>query len=117
MTFLLFSPTLASAEQLALDGVWGNETGCKYAREGMGEDDSFITLKADGLESYGTGCEWVKVFAGKSGAQVAIGLCGYEGESGLGSETFVIARDMGDPAQINIYANSGEVWGEVRKCR
>ena len=101
---------------LKLDGVWGNEAGCKYAKEGTSEDDSFVVLKPDALESYGTGCEWVQVFTGKSGSQVAIGLCGYEGEGGLGSETFVVSPDMGDPAKLNIYTGPGEVWAEVRKC-
>ncbi len=104
------------AQSLTLDGVWGNEAGCKFAKEGMSEDDSFVVLKADGLGSYGTGCEWVQVFAGKGGEQVAIGLCSYEGEDGLGSETFVIAKDTADPTQIKIYADNGEAWGAVRKC-
>lgn len=106
----------AFAQSLTLEGTWGNEAGCKFVKEGQSEDDSYLALKSDGVESYGTGCEWVQVLPGKSGAQVAIGLCGYEGEGGLGSETFVIARDMADPTLIKIYTNHGEVWGEVRKC-
>lgn len=117
IALLLAGTTAPKAEAvLKLDGVWGNEAGCKYAKEGTSEDDSFVVLKSDALESYGTGCEWVQVFTGKSGAQVAIGLCGYEGEGGLGSETFVVSPDMADPTKLNIYAGPGEVWAEVRKC-
>lgn len=105
----------AGAAELKLDGTWGNEAGCKFAVTQDNSDDSYVLLKADGVQTYGTLCDWVQVFPGK-GAQVAIGLCGYEGEGGLGSETFVIAPDMADPAKLNIYANNGEVWAEVRKC-
>lgn len=107
----------ASAQGLTLDGVWGNVAGCKFAKDGQSEDDSFVVLKSDGLQSYGTGCEWVQVFKGKNAEQVAVGLCGYEGEDGLGSETFVIAADRADAALMKIYAGHGELWGEVRKCQ
>lgn len=113
---LLLIADAAAADPLKLDGVWGNEAGCKFAKAGQSEDDSFVVLKSDGLQSYGTGCEWLQVLTAKNGTQVATGLCGYEGEDGLGSETFVIAPDMADPTLIKIYANNGEVWGEVRKC-
>jgi hypothetical protein len=107
----------ADAATLDLDGVWGNEAGCKYVKEGQSEDDSYVVLKADGVQSYGTGCDWVQVLPNKDGAQLAIGICGYEGEGGLGSETFVIAPDMGDPTLTKIYTGSGDTWAEVRKCQ
>ena len=105
----------AAGTTLALDGVWGNEAGCKFARDGFSEDDSFVVLKADELQSYGTGCEWVQVFPGKGG-QVAVGLCGYEGEAGLGAEHYVIAPDMADPSKLNITTGPGEPWAVVSKC-
>src|SRR5690349_6486431 len=40
----------AAEPSLTLDGVWGNEAGCKFAKEGQSEDDSFVVLKTDGLE-------------------------------------------------------------------
>lgn len=106
----------AAADKLTLDGVWGNEAGCKFAKEQLRTDESMMVLKADGVESYATGCEWVQVLRGSGAAQLATGICGYEGEGGLGSETFVIAPDMADPALIRIYTHGGETWGEVRKC-
>ena len=106
----------ALAQTLALDGIWGNPEGCKFAKDGHSENDAYVVLKPDGVESYGTGCEWVQVFAAKSGVQVAIGLCGYEGEGGLGSETFVIAPDMADPSKLNISMGPGDPWAVVQKC-
>jgi len=108
-------PTFA-ATSLTLDGVWGNEAGCKFAKEGQSEDDSYVVLKSDEVQSYGTGCDWVQVYPGKGGAQVAIGLCGYEGEGGLGAETFVIAPDIADSAKLNITMGPGEPWAVVTKC-
>lgn len=105
----------AAGSTLALDGSWGNAAGCRYALTQDNSDDSYLLLTADGIQTYATLCDWVQVFPGKGG-QVAIGLCGYEGEGGLGSETFVIAPDMADPGLIRIHVSSGEVYGEVRKC-
>lgn len=106
----------AQTQALTLDGVWGNEAGCKYAKQPSSEDDTYVVLKSDGVQSYGTGCDWVQVFPGKNGEQVAIGLCGYEGEGGLGAETFVIAPDIADSAKLNITMGPGEPWAVVRKC-
>jgi hypothetical protein len=104
------------AQPLTLDGVWGNEAGCGFAKEGTSEDDSFVVLKADGVETYATACEWVQVATARDGAQVATGLCSYEGEEGRGVELFVIAPDLSDATLLRIYAANGEPWGEVRKC-
>ena len=107
----------ASADStLPLDGTWGNEAGCKFAREGASEDDTYVVLKADELQSYGTGCEWVQVFPGKNGAQAALGICGYEGEAGLGAEIFVIAPDASDTSKLTISKGPGDPWGVVQKC-
>jgi hypothetical protein len=113
----LLLPTLSAAAQpLTLDGVWGNEAGCRFAKEGTSEDDSFVVLKTDGVETYATACEWVQIATAKDGAQVATGLCSYEGEEGRGVESFVIAPDLSDATLLRIWAANGEPWGEVRKC-
>jgi hypothetical protein len=104
------------AQPLTLDGVWGNEAGCIFAKEGTSEDDGFVVLKADGVETYATACEWVQVATAKDGAQVATGLCSYEGEEGRGVEQFVIASDLSDATLLRIWAANGEPWSEVRKC-
>lgn len=104
------------AQPLTLDGVWGNEAGCIFAKEGTSEDDGFVVLKADGIETYATACEWVQVASAKDGTQVATGLCSYEGEEGRGVESFVVTPDLSDAMLLRIYAANGEPWGEVRKC-
>jgi len=106
----------SAANTLTLDGTWGNEAGCKFAKDGASEDDTYVVLKADELQSYGTGCEWVGVFPGKNGAQAALGICGYEGEAGLGAETFVIAPDASDASKLTISKGPGDPWGVVQKC-
>lgn len=113
---MLCAVSQAQAQPLTLDGVWGNEAGCIFAKEGTSEDDGFVVLKADGVETYATACEWVQAATAKDGAQVATGLCSYEGEEGRGVESFVIAPDLSDATLLRIWAANGEPWGEVRKC-
>ena len=107
----------ASAASISLDGVWGNEAGCKFAKEGTSEDDSFLVLKADELQSYGTGCEWIEQKSSRDGkVWVATGLCSFEGEDGLGVKSFALKRPANPSESLKIYDADGQLWGEVRKC-
>jgi hypothetical protein len=113
---MALSLSARAAETIALDGVWGNEAGCNFAATRDNSDDSLMVLTADGVETYATACEWVRVATAKDGAQVATGLCSYEGEEGRGVESFVIAPDLSDATLLRIWAANGEPWGEVRRC-
>lgn len=112
----LLISSLASAQPLSLDGVWGNEAGCRYARTQDNSDDGLMVLSAGGVETYATACEWVQVGKAADGTQVATGLCSHEGEDYRSVETYIIEADMADSALVRIRAANGEVWGEVRKC-
>lgn len=103
----------AGAQTLSIDGVWGNEPGCAFAKAGHGDRDDYMFLSAEGLQTYGTGCEWTSVMTARGGEQVATGLCGYEGEEGLGVESYIIVADGG---VTRIHASNGELWGEVSRC-
>jgi hypothetical protein len=105
----------AQAQTLALEGVWGNEAGCKFARDGD-YNDEMLVLKPQGVERYVIGCDWLQVLTAIDGSQVATGLCGHEGEDYRTVETFIIEKDMTDPALTRIRTSNGEPWGEVRKC-
>jgi len=113
---LLAALVPAHAQTLTLDGVWGNPNGCKYAKDGLYENDDMLVLKSGGVESYVIGCEWVQVLTASTGAQVVTGLCGHEGEGYQTVETYVIQKDHMDPSLVRIYQSTGDVWGEVRKC-
>ncbi|WP_353645405.1 hypothetical protein [Mesorhizobium sp. WSM2239] len=85
-------------------------------RDSNYNNDEMLVLKADSVEGYETGCEWLQVSSAKDGTQVATGLCGHEGEDYRTVETFIIEKDMTDPTLPRIRASNGEPWGEVRKC-
>jgi hypothetical protein len=104
------------AQTLSIEGVWGNPNGCKYARDGLYENDDMMVLKPDGIESYATLCEWLQVLTAKNGTQVVTGLCGHEGEGYQTVESFIVEKDQADPALVRIRQSTGDVWGEVRKC-
>lgn len=116
----LFSLTLvataASSQTLSIEGVWGNPNGCKYAGDGLYENDDMLVLKPDGIESYVTLCEWLQVLTAHNGTQVVTGLCGHEGEAYQTVETYIVEKDEADPALVRIRQSTGDVWGEVRKC-
>jgi hypothetical protein len=104
------------AQPLTLDGVWGNEAGCVFAKEGRSEDDGFVVLKADGVETYATACEWVQVESAKDGTRVVTGLCDHEGELGRTVQMMSISKSEQDSSVLFIHDAEGEFWGEVRKC-
>lgn len=108
--------TVAQTQTLKLDGVWGNATGCKYARDSLYENDDMMMLKPGSVQTYVTLCEWLQVLTASGGTQVATGLCGHEGDEAQTVETYIIENDYADPALIRIRQSNGEVWGEVRKC-
>lgn len=120
---LLFSAALllalqsgSYAQTLSIEGVWGNPNGCKYAKDGLYENEDMMVLKSDGIESYVTLCEWLQVLTAKSGTQVVTGLCGHEGEGYQTVESFIVEKDQADPALVRVRQSTGDVWGEVRKC-
>lgn len=111
------APVVARAEAtLALEGTWGNATGCKYARDGLYENDDMMVLKPDGIETYVTLCEWLQVLTARNGTQIVTGLCGHEGEGYQTVETYIVEKDHADPTLVRISQSTGDVWGEVRKC-
>jgi hypothetical protein len=84
----------AQSQKLVLDGIWGNEEGCKaLADGGMFEPDGGLTLTSDEIVSYTFGCEWLQALTATDGTQVVTGLCSHEGETYRTVETFVIGRD------------------------
>ena len=108
--------SVSVAQTISIEGTWGNPNGCKYAKDGLYENDDMMVLKPDGVETYVTLCEWVQVLTASGGTQIATGLCGHEGEDYQTVETYIVEKDQADPALMRIRQSTGEVWGEVRKC-
>jgi hypothetical protein len=75
-----------------------------------------MLLQPDRVESYATACDFVEVLTAKDGSKVVTGICGYEGEDGLGTQSFVVSKSRTDPARLVIYNSDGSVFGEVASC-
>jgi hypothetical protein len=106
----------AVAQTLDIAGPYGNADGCKYARDGILEDDELLLLKPDGLQSYGSDCEFVQVLTAKDGTKVVTGLCASEGEEGVGVHSFAIRKSMTDTQALAVYGADGSLWGELKPC-
>lgn len=108
--------SLAAAQALDIAGPHGNAAGCEFARENLAVSEDMLLLKPDEIRSYGTGCEFVEVLTARDGSKVVTGICGYEGEDGIGTQSFVIGKSRADPRGLVIYNSDGSVFGEVAPC-
>jgi hypothetical protein len=106
----------ALAQSLDIAGTYGNADGCKFAKDGTAENDQFLVLKPDSLQSYGSACDFVQVLTAKDGTKVVTGLCESEGEDGVGVYMFAIRKSQKDPAALTIFDNEGSSWGDVKPC-
>jgi hypothetical protein len=109
-------PSILAAQSLDIAGPYGNADGCKFAKDDLAVSEDMLLLKPDEVRSYGTGCEFVEVLTAKDGSKVVTGICGYEGEDGVGTQNFVISKSRKDPAALVIYNSDGSVFGEVAPC-
>ena len=106
----------ALAQTLDIAGPYGNPDGCKFVKEGSVEGDQLLVLKPDGVQSYGTACQFVQVLPAKDGTKVVTGLCEAEGEEGVGVHMFAIRKSLNGPGALAIYDSEGSLWGEVKPC-
>ena len=106
----------ALAQTLDITGPYGNPDGCKFVKEGSVEGDQLLVLKPDGLQSYGTACQFVQVLPAKDGAKVVTGLCEFEGEDSVGVQMFAIRKSAKAADTFAIYDAEGSLWGEVKPC-
>lgn len=106
----------AAADRLPISGAYGNAEGCRLAKTGEAENDTLLLLKPDWIQSYGTGCDILQALPGKEGAYLIYGICGFEGEDGLGARMMVISKVPEDAAALRIHDQDGTLWGDVRPC-
>jgi hypothetical protein len=116
LTLLLAATSVAAAQSLDITGPYGNADGCKFAKEGLAVSEDMLLLTPNEIRSYGTGCEFVEVLTAKDGSKVVTGICGYEGEDGIGTQSFVIGKGRKDVTGFVIYNSDGSVFGEVAPC-
>jgi hypothetical protein len=116
LAVLPIGATPAVAQSLDIAGPYGNADGCTVAKGGFVEGDSLLLLQPDGIQSYGTACEFVQVLAARDGTKVVTGLCHFEGEDGVGVQSFAIRKSDKDPEALAVYDSGGSLWGELKRC-
>lgn len=112
----LAAPSGGLAQSLDVSGPYGNVAGCTFAKGGVRDNEEMLLLTSDRVENYATGCDFVEVLTAKDGSKVVTGICGYEGDEGIGTQSFVVVKSRTDPAGLTIYNSDGSVFGEVAPC-
>lgn len=103
----------ASAATLPIEGSYGNDAGCRYARTNESEGaDVFFLMTPETVTSAASYCEVAK--AETSGKDiVAILACEAEGETGI--TQFPVRITPANKA-YTIKFDDGTTWGPLRKC-
>ena len=108
----------ASADVLSgLAGTYGNANGCKYEATGAYVDDDVVILKPDEYQTYVTLCEFLDVRKARDGSQVAMALCGHEGDEAQTIDFLCFVKDPSGRDAFAIFGQAGDPYGEVEPCR
>ncbi len=109
-----FSPP-ALADQLPIDGNYGNVEGCKALADPTSIADSKITVTAQKVEFLESGCDFLQVLTGSYGRSVVTALCSGEGEEWV--STYLVTPDIDDPAALHFkMQGTEELQFTVSKC-
>ncbi|MER9874265.1 hypothetical protein [Mesorhizobium sp. M0195] len=90
----------AAADVLA--GSYGNEVGCTGVRLGYHDSDDYVVLTADGVETYGSGCEFAQRLTAMPGTQLLNSTCFAEGEDGTTTDVVKVVNKGGDGFFVTI---------------
>lgn len=108
----------ASADALSgLAGTYGNASGCRYEASGNYVDDDMVILKPDEYQTYVTLCEFLDVRTARDGSQVAMALCGHEGDEAQTVEFLRFVKDPSGADAFAIFGQGGDRYAEVEPCR
>ena len=111
---LLIISTTAAAAQLDIDGIHGNETGCRVEAGGTYTSDDRFVLRADSYQAHESVCEFVEVLSSRSGAQVVKALC--QGEGSYWLQSIIVSEADPEGDSLLVFFDNGELWHEVRPC-
>ena len=106
----------AVGAQLAIEGDWGDASGCGWMTgDGDYDIDNMIMLRPDWISGYIFSCEIADIATAGSGAQLVSGICHQEGTlDNIDVRQFVLRQSTSD--KIEIFFGDGTKWGEVAPC-
>lgn len=111
---LLHVSSAATAAEIAIGGLHGNETGCRVHAGGEYTGDDRFLLWPDRYEAHESGCEFVAVHAGRDGAQLATALC--QGEGAYWTQTLIVSPPDPENDSLLVFFGDGALWHEVEPC-
>ncbi|MER8381511.1 MULTISPECIES: hypothetical protein [unclassified Mesorhizobium] len=85
-----------------LAGSFGNEVGCAGVRLGYQDRDDYVVLTAEGVETYGSGCEFAQPLTTTPGTQLLSSTCFAEGEEGTTTDVVKVINKGGDGFFVTI---------------
>ncbi|CAN7516885.1 hypothetical protein LJR030_005306 [Rhizobium sp. LjRoot30] len=113
---LVACPSLAGAETLPIEGSYGDERGCVFARTDDPEDHGeFKLLTHEFVRTFASLCLFQTVQAGADGRFSATASCGNEGEGGDWPESIEIIPNGKN--SYNVVFKDGQRWEALARCQ
>jgi hypothetical protein len=113
---LCLAPVIASAASLPIDGKYGNQPGCHYAKtEESSGDDDFLLLTPDDVRTSVAFCSFKSIDKTTGDTITATLTCADEGESG--DQDFVADVIGNRKDGYTVKFKDGSVWGPMKRCR
>lgn len=110
---LLSGPTLA--DQLPMEGKYGNADGCAFVADENVNSDSRIIVTGQSVEFHESSCDFLQVLSGSYGRSVVTALCSGEGEDWV--STYLVLPDQADAASLVFKMQGADEFGfTVSKC-
>ncbi|KGF69862.1 hypothetical protein LL06_08565 [Hoeflea sp. BAL378] len=115
VVFAGFFVAPALADQLPIDGNYGNEAGCQALADPTSIADSKIIVTAQKVDFYESSCDFLQVLTGSYGRSVVTALCAGEGQDWI--STYLVAPDIDTPVALHFtMQGSDEFQFTVMKC-
>ncbi|MER9880797.1 MULTISPECIES: hypothetical protein [unclassified Mesorhizobium] len=100
MAAVILAAGPAAADVLA--GSFGNEVGCVGVRLGYQDSDDYVVLTAEGIETYGGGCQFAQRLTTAPGTLLLSSTCFAEGEEGTTTEVVKVINRGADGFFVTI---------------
>jgi hypothetical protein len=116
LALLISAPLSSQAATLAIDGKYGNEAGCHYARTGDSDgSDDFFLLTPESVTTAASYCEVKTTGKSKAGDPIfVIFSCQEEGEEN--PTDLPASVEQAGKAAYKIVFGDGSVWGPLKRC-
>jgi hypothetical protein len=106
-----------TAAELDIPGAYGNEAGCRLASVGHVDGDDILLLTRRDVSTYATSCGFVQVYPAEADNQVALVMCGHEGEAETTLDLMRVQKSQDGVDAYLIFDETGASWGKAERCK